>query len=259
MNPKMLLGGEFSFDVVVIVITALFGIFAVASGLEGYFMRKLKWFEIFLMLAAGILLIIGTQRPSVNVITGVIKANIPSRIAFHVASQVDSRTILDAIGAEKLLNNGDMLFLSPGMKMMTPKRVQGAFLDDDEVNRVTEFLRKNSSTVKYDESVMADMERESEKCNKDSGKKGACYMGGMDGGASSEDELLYKAIEVALESGKISTSLLQRRMSLGFGKAARIIDRLCDMGVVSEPNGQKPRDVLITADDYRAMRMRNDD
>ena len=207
--------------------------------------------------AAGILLIIGTQRPSVNVITGVIKANIPSRIAFHVASQVDSRTILDAVGAEKLLNNGDMLFLSPGMKMMTPKRVQGAFLDDDEVNRVADYLRKNSSAVEYDESVMADMERESEKCNKD--KKGA-DMGAVENGADmGEEDLFYKAVEVALESGKISTSLLQRRLSLGFGKAARIIDRMCDLGIVSPPNGQKPREVLITADEYRAMRLRNDE
>ena len=207
--------------------------------------------------AAGILLIIGTQRPSVNVITGVIKANIPSRIAFHVASQVDSRTILDAVGAEKLLNNGDMLFLSPGMKMMTPKRVQGAFLDDDEVNRVADYLRKNSSAVQYDESVMADMERESEKCNKD--KKGA-ELGAVENGADmGEDDLFYKAVEVALESGKISTSLLQRRLSLGFGKAARIIDRMCDLGIVSPPNGQKPREVLITMDEYRAMRLRNDE
>lgn len=206
--------------------------------------------------AAGILLIIGTQRPSVNVITGVIKANIPSRIAFHVASQVDSRTILDAVGAEKLLNNGDMLFLSPGMKMMTPKRVQGAFLDDDEVNRVADYLRKNSSAVEYDESVMADMERESEKCNKD---KKSSDMGAVENGADmGEDDLFYKAVEVALESGKISTSLLQRRLSLGFGKAARIIDRMCDLGIVSPPNGQKPREVLITADEYRAMRLRND-
>ncbi len=207
--------------------------------------------------AAGILLIIGTQRPSVNVITGVIKANIPSRIAFHVASQVDSRTILDAVGAEKLLNNGDMLFLSPGMKMMTPKRVQGAFLDDDEVNRVADYLRKNSSLVQYDESVMADMERESEKCNKD--KKGAELGSVENGGDMGEDDLFYKAVEVALESGKISTSLLQRRLSLGFGKAARIIDRMCDLGIVSPPNGQKPREVLITMDEYRAMRLRRDE
>ncbi len=208
--------------------------------------------------AAGILLIIGTQRPSVNVITGVIKANIPSRIAFHVASQVDSRTILDAVGAEKLLNNGDMLFLSPGMKMMTPKRVQGAFLDDDEVNRVADYLRKNSSAVQYDESVMADMERESEKCNKDK-KQGADFGGEGSAADSGEDDIFYKAVEVALESGKISTSLLQRRLSVGFGKAARMIDRMCDLGIVSPPNGQKPREVLITMDEYRQMRLRGDE
>ena len=207
--------------------------------------------------AAGILLIIGTQRPSVNVITGVIKANIPSRIAFHVASQVDSRTILDTVGAEKLLNNGDMLFLSPGMKMMTPKRVQGAFLDDDEVNRVTDYLRRNSSAVEYDEAVMADMERESEKYNKDK-KQGNDFGASESSADMGEDELFYKAVEVALESGKISTSLLQRRLSLGFGKAARLIDRMCDMGIVSPPNGQKPREVLISMDEYRAMRLRAD-
>ena len=207
--------------------------------------------------AAGILLIIGTQRPSVNVITGVIKANIPSRIAFHVASQVDSRTILDTVGAEKLLNDGDMLFLCPGMKMLTPKRIQGAFLDDDEVNRVAEYLRTHSSGVEYDEGIMADMERETEKCNKD--KKGAIDLPAGDGAEGGEEELFYRAVEVALENGKISTSLLQRKLSLGFGKAARMIDRMQEMGIVSPPNGQKPRDVLITADDYRAMRLRNDE
>ena len=208
--------------------------------------------------AAGIILIIGTQRPSVNVITGVIKANIPSRIAFHVASQVDSRTILDAVGAEKLLNNGDMLFMSPGMKMLTPTRVQGAFLDDDEVNRVADYLRKNSSAVRYDESVMADMERESEKYNKDK-RQGGDFGSDEDMGGGSEDDLFYKAVEVAFESGKISTSLLQRRLSVGFGKASRMIDRMQEMGIVSKPNGQKPRDILISLEEYREMRLRNDE
>lgn len=208
--------------------------------------------------AAGILLIIGTQRPSVNVITGVIKANIPSRIAFHVASQVDSRTILDTVGAEKLLNNGDMLFLSPGMQMMAPKRVQGAFLDDDEVLRVAEYLRTNSSGVKYDESIMADMDRESEKYNKEKKAATDLPMGeGADG--ANEDDLLYRAIEIALENSKISTSLLQRKLSIGFGKAARLIDRMEELGVVSALNGQKPREILITMDEYRAMRLRNDE
>ncbi|MBP3436279.1 MAG: DNA translocase FtsK [Clostridia bacterium] len=207
--------------------------------------------------AAGILLIIGTQRPSVNVITGVIKANIPSRIAFHVASQVDSRTILDSVGAEKLLNDGDMLFLCPGMRMLTPKRVQGAFLDDDEVERVADYLRNHSANTEYDETIIADMERESEKCCKD--KRGAVDIGMAEGGADNEDDLFYRAVEVALENGKISTSLLQRKLSLGFGKAARMIDRMQEMGIVSAPNGQKPRDVLITYDDYRRMRLREDE
>ncbi len=209
--------------------------------------------------AAGILLIIGTQRPSVNVITGVIKANIPSRIAFHVASQVDSRTILDVAGAEKLLNDGDMLFLSPGMKMMTPRRVQGAFLDDDEVTRVADYLRKNCAVVRYDDSIIADMERESEKCNKD--KKGSMDMsfGDEDGGDDSEEEILYRAIEIAIENNKISTSLLQRKLKIGFGKAARIIDRMEEMGVVGENNGPKPREVLMTLQEYQAMRLNRDE
>ncbi len=210
--------------------------------------------------AAGIILIIGTQRPSVNVITGVIKANIPSRIAFHVASQVDSRTILDAVGAEKLLDKGDMLFLSPGMQMMAPKRVQGAFLDDDEVACVAEYLRKNSSGVHYDESIMADIDRESEKYNKE--KRTApdfpisadeCEGGG------SEAELLHRAIEVAIESGKISTSHLQRKLSIGFGKAARLIDRMEEMGIVGTSNGNKAREILVTMDEYHAMRLRQDE
>ncbi|MBO7170884.1 MAG: DNA translocase FtsK, partial [Clostridia bacterium] len=209
--------------------------------------------------AAGIILIIGTQRPSVNVITGVIKANIPSRIAFHVASQIDSRTILDATGAEKLLNNGDMLFLCPGMQMMSPKRVQGAFLDDDEVNRVAEYLRKNSAGVQYNEAVMADMDRESEKYNKDKKQSGDFPTGEASGDVGSEEELLYRAIEVALENGKISTSLLQRKLSVGFGKAARMIDKMEEMGLVSPPNGQKPREILVTMDEYRAMRLKNDE
>ena len=209
--------------------------------------------------AAGILLIIGTQRPSVNVITGVIKANIPSRIAFHVASQVDSRTILDATGAEKLLNNGDMLFLCPGMQMMTPKRVQGAFLDDDEVNRVAEYLRKNSAGVQYNEAIMADMDRESEKYNKDKKSGGDFPVGEAGGDVGNEEDMLYRAIEVALENDKISTSLLQRKLSVGFGKAARMIDRMEEMGIVGPPNGQKAREILISMDEYRAMRLKNDE
>ncbi len=207
--------------------------------------------------AAGILLIIGTQRPSVNVITGVIKANIPSRIAFHVASQIDSRTILDTVGAEKLLNNGDMLFLSPGMQMMTPKRVQGAFLDDDEVLRVAEYLRNNSSGVRYDETIMADMDRESEKYNKE--KKSSGDFPVSEGADGSEDDLLYRAIEIALESNKISTSLLQRKLSVGYGKAAKLIDSMEEMGIVSSLDGRNARELLITMDEYRQMRLRADE
>ena len=176
-----------------------------------------------------------------------------------MASQVDSRTILDATGAEKLLNNGDMLFLCPGMQMMTPKRVQGAFLDDDEVNRVAEYLRKNSAGVQYNEAVMADMDRESEKYNKDKKQAGDFSAAEAGGDVGNEEDMLYRAIEVALENDKISTSLLQRKLSVGFGKAARMIDRMEEMGIVGPPNGQKPREILISMDEYRAMRLKNDE
>ncbi|MBQ9736125.1 MAG: DNA translocase FtsK [Clostridia bacterium] len=207
--------------------------------------------------AAGIYLIIGTQRPSVNVITGVIKANIPSRIAFHVASRIDSNTILDCIGAEKLLNNGDMLVLSPGMKWMTTKRIQGAFLDDDEVLRVTDYLRKNSSEVQYDESILYDMERESERYNKE--KKGSGSSDEGDSFDPDEDEFFYRAVELAIEQGDIATSSLQRAFKIGYGRAARIIDGMESMGIVGPKDGTKPRNVIITKEEYYEMRLRHDE
>ncbi len=198
--------------------------------------------------AAGIHLIIGTQRPSVDVITGLIKANIPSRIAFHVSSQVDSRTILDVGGAEKLLNNGDMLFSFAGV--MKPKRVQGAFLDDDEVAAVTKFLRENTSGASYDDNIVAEIQKETEKCMQ-SKKKGESFdddEGGLDG--ILDDPKFHAAVDVAFDANKISTSLLQRKLKIGFGRASRYIDAMCEMGIVSEPDGQKPREVLMTRSEY---------
>ncbi len=198
--------------------------------------------------AAGIHLIIGTQRPSVDVITGLIKANIPSRIAFHVSSQIDSRTILDTAGAEKLLNNGDMLFYPAGIPK--PKRIQGAFVDDDEVERVTSFLKQNSKGAVYDDTVIEEIKKAAEKCAQ-SGKR----RSEGDGDDSSIDGILddpkfNDAIEVAFDNNKISTSLLQRKLSIGFGRAAKYIDVMCEMGIVSEPDGQKPREILMTRSEY---------
>ena len=200
--------------------------------------------------AAGIHLIIGTQRPSTNVITGTIKANIPSRMSCKVASNVDSRTVLDSVGAEKLLNRGDMLFAYAGA--IKPLRVQGAFVSDGEVQNIMNHLKQFSTGDNYDESVMEEIKRQAAKCN----KKGSDSDDDGDGDESSgegylNDRQFLEAVEVAVNSGKISTSLLQRKIFVGYGKAARFIDVMCDMGIVGESNGSKPREVLITADEWR--------
>ncbi len=199
--------------------------------------------------AAGMHLVIGTQRPSVDVITGLIKANIPSRIAFTVASQVDSKTIIDIGGAEKLIGRGDMLYAPVGF--MKPLRVQGAFVSDEEVRAVTDFIRSEGGFIEYDPEIISSIEREAERCT----QKGKGSSSELD-----EDELrenvdpkFREAIEVAVNSGKISTSLLQRHLSIGYGRAAKIIDRMQALGYVSPPDGQKPRDVLITKQMYMEM------
>ena len=208
--------------------------------------------------AAGMHLIIGTQRPSVNVITGVIKANIPSRIAFHVSSNVDSRTILDLGGAEKLLANGDMLVNMPGFP--EPERVQGAFVHEKEVDAVCKFLQANAAGGSvYDEAVMEGIRHETEKYQQSTMKRGSSSMDDDD---MPDDDIWgdYKfcqIVELAIREGKISTSLIQRELSLGYGRAARYIDIMCKMGIVSEPNGPKPRDTLIDYAQYEEMRARS--
>ena len=200
--------------------------------------------------AAGIHLIIGTQRPSTNVITGTIKANIPSRISCKVASNVDSRTVLDAVGAEKLLNKGDMLFAYAGA--IKPLRVQGAFVADGEVESVMAHLKQFSNGASYDEAVMEEIKKAADKCS----KKGSGGGDGDEGASESSgegylnDRQFLDAVDIAINSGRLSTALLQRKLSIGYGKAARFIDVMCDMGIISEPNGQKPREVLITADEW---------
>lgn len=197
--------------------------------------------------AAGMHLVIATQRPSVDVITGIIKANIPSRIAFAVSSHVDSRTILDGGGAEKLLGRGDMLF-SP-ISAQKPLRVQGCYVSDGEVEDVINFLKKNSETA-YDDTIAEEIERQAPKGGEksDSGASGD--------GEEEVDEKLKDAIECVIEMGSASTSMLQRRLGLGYGRAARIIDELEARGIVGPMEGSKPRQVLLTRQQWYEMNMR---
>ncbi len=186
--------------------------------------------------AAGMHLIIATQRPSVDVVTGLIKANVPTRIAFAVSSQIDSRTILDMGGAEKLLGKGDMLFCPVGSNK--PTRIQGCFVSDAEVERVVNFV-KNGKTADYDKDISDTIETLAT-AGKEKGHKN-------DGAASSDnDPMIEKAIECVIEAGQASTSLLQRRLKLGYARAARIVDEMEALGVVGPYEGSKPRQVLIS-------------
>ena len=208
--------------------------------------------------AAGIHLIIGTQRPSVQVITGAIKANIPSRISCKVTSQVDSRTIFDMGGAEKLLNRGDMLYWP--VDRTKALRVQGAFVSDQEVEDVMEFLKSQVSEGAYDEEIFAEINKAAQKCgNKKSGGVSADDIDddGEECGYYSDQQFL-DAVELAIRSKKISTSLLQRKLSIGYGKAAKYIDAMEEIGIVSEPKGQKPRDVLLSMDEWHEKLSRVD-
>jgi len=195
--------------------------------------------------AAGMHLVIATQRPTVNVVTGLIKANIPSRIALMVASQMDSRVILDSGGAEKLLGNGDMLYMPVGMPK--PVRVQGCFVSDKEVERIVDFI-KQTFAAEYDESIIEEIERQTEMVAS-ADNKGAS-TGGDGGDLSAEDEKLEEAIEFVVEAGQASTSSLQRRFKLGYGRAARLIDIMEQMGVVGPFEGSKPRQVLMTKQEW---------
>jgi len=179
--------------------------------------------------AAGIHLIVATQRPSTDVITGVVKANIPSRISFAVSSSIDSRTILDMTGAEKLLGKGDMLFLPQGEN--TPIRVQGTFVSDEEIKDVVNFTIKQQK-ARYDETLTMT----------DEDAKGATTMNEKD---ATEEPLYNEIVEFVVTQGKASASLLQRRFRLGYNRAARAIDLLEERGIVGPPNGSKPREVLI--------------
>ena len=195
--------------------------------------------------AAGIHIIIGTQRPSVDVITGLIKANIPSRIACTVASQVDSRTIIDIAGAEKLIGRGDMLFAPVGSAK--PMRVQGAFVTDAEVESIVTYIRDNNAKASYNAEFINRLEEEASKCGMKKGGGDISPIGGSDDGTDSK---FQAAVKLAVEEGKISTSLMQRRLGVGYGRAAKIIDCMEAKGYVSKPDGNKPRRVLLTAEEY---------
>lgn len=203
--------------------------------------------------AMGIYLVIGTQRPSVDVITGVIKSNIPSRIAFQVASNVDSRTILDRVGAEKLLMKGDMLYAPSGEP--EPIRVQGAFVDgSEEVSRVVQFIKKYS-TAQYDSSVMQSVDEEAAKCGQKKGEGGMSADGG--GAGEVEDELFWQVLEFAVNEGAVSASAMQRRFSIGYNRAARLLDKMYEMGFITETDGAKPRKVLLSPEQFYEFKMGN--
>ena len=199
--------------------------------------------------ASGIHLVIATQRPSADVITGLMKANIPSRIAFAVASAMESRIILDTAGAEKLVGKGDMLYAPLGQGK--PKRVQGCFITDNEVQDVVTFI-KDSSEAEYSDSVMAEIDKKAA----ESGKSGSGSSGGTAAETESPDgdEMLPAAVDVILETGQASVSMLQRRLKLGYARAARIMDEMEERGIVGPFEGSKPRQLLITREQWQAIK-----
>ena len=231
---KALEPGEKRMPQMVIVIDELADLMMVAPGeVEDSICRLAQ-----LARAAGMHLVIATQRPSVNVITGVIKANIPTRIAFSVASQVDSRTMIDHGGAEKLLGNGDMLFVPSGINK--PMRVQGAWVSDDEVHSIVSYIKARTETT-YDEDVVEKIENS---VRSDADKEEV---------AQEYDPKLEEAVEIVVEAGQASVSMLQRRMRVGYARAGRLIDEMERRGVVSEADGAKPRTVLISREQFRQM------
>jgi len=188
--------------------------------------------------AAGIHLIVATQRPEANVVTGLIKANITNRMAFQVASSIDSRVILDGPGAEKLVGKGDMLFAMPSA-WPKPKRVQGCFVSEEEINRVVAHL-KEEAEPEYHEEILH--------------LKISSVGGGVDDGGDDDDPLLWEAADVVVMSGLGSTSMLQRRLKVGYARAGRIMDILEAKGVVGPPSGSKPREVLVDVEELESIK-----
>lgn len=229
-NEKMKVAGEKTMPKIVIVVDELSDLMMVAAKeVEDYITRLAQMAR-----AAGIHLILATQRPSVDVITGTIKANIPSRIAFSVSSSIDSRTILDMSGAEKLLGKGDMLFYPSSFPK--PKRLQGAFVSDQEVENVLAFVKKHTDAAEYDEEVLDTMEKKVQKSFTD------------------EDPLLYDAVDIILTQEQASISFIQRKLKIGYARAARIVDQIEEMGIVGPNEGTKPRKLLMTKEQIENMK-----
>lgn len=223
-------GTEGKLPYIVVVIDELADLMATSSKeVEGSIVRIAQMAR-----ATGIHLIVATQRPSVDVLTGLIKANIGSRIAFATASQVDSRTILDMSGSEKLLGNGDMLFMAAGIK---PRRVQGCYVSDGEIEQLVSFVKERSEP-QYDDSILT-FGRSS-------------HGGGSGANGSGEDDLYEEALETVVNAGKASASLLQRRLKVGYARAARLLDILEENGAIGPADGARPRDVLVSGD-YSSM------
>ncbi|MBQ6302607.1 MAG: DNA translocase FtsK 4TM domain-containing protein [Clostridiales bacterium] len=244
-NEKYKNGPEEHLPLILIVIDELAELMMVAAKeVETYISRLAA-----LARAAGIHLLIATQRPSVDVITGVIKANIGSRIAFAVTSGVDSRTILDQYGAEKLLGKGDMLYAP--MSAPQPVRGQGAFLSDNEVETVVNFLKKTYGSM-YDEMIIKDIDRVTAGGDQASGSS----SGGSSGGGSDADDLFNQAVQTVIENGSASVSVLQRRLGIGYPRAARLIDELEKAKVIGPFEGSKPRKILITETEWLEMQAR---
>ena len=198
--------------------------------------------------AAGMHLVVATQRPSADVITGIMKANIPSRIAFAVASQIESRIILDTTGAEKLIGKGDMLYAPLGEGK--PTRVQGCFISNEEIEAVITRI-KETSTAEYSEEILEHIEQQAEQVGNNKGGSSGTNDPGDD-----EDELIEEAIEVIMDCRQASTSMLQRRLKLGYSRAARIIDQIEDRGIIGPSEGSKPRQILISREDWQEMKLR---
>ena len=191
--------------------------------------------------AAGMHLIIATQRPSVDVITGIIKANVPSRIAFTVSSQVDSRTILDMAGAEKLLGKGDMLYYPVGETK--PLRMQGTFISESEIESIVDEIKQNSTATTYDNEIIESIEKANGKNTKGTEEQ------------DDADELLDDAIDLVLDMGQASASMLQRKFKIGYSRAGRIVDQMEARGLISGYDGSKPRQVLISKEEWQEIKM----
>jgi len=203
--------------------------------------------------ACGMHLLIGTQRPSTDVITGLIKANIPARISFKVAEQVDAR-IIGATGAEKLLGKGDLLYHPTGSAVV---RAQGAYVDGDELNRVIDYIIENNGEASFDPEILAQLEEEENSMLRVK-KRGAAGGGDEDDDGlrgKKLDPLLMNAIEIAVDNQSVSTSSLQRYLEIGYGRAAKLIDIMERLGIVGPPNGSKPREVLMSMEQYHIWKL----